>query len=70
MKRDVKRKIFEKDSVTLVKEIGALRDEIAHDKLTFSTSKPKDVNVISKKRKKLAILNTALTQAKLVAVTK
>ncbi|OGK16480.1 hypothetical protein A2690_03980 [Candidatus Roizmanbacteria bacterium RIFCSPHIGHO2_01_FULL_39_12b] len=68
MKRDTKRKIWEKDVKTLEKEIIDLRTEIAHDILTFSTSKPKDVNLISNKKQKLAIMSTALNEKKQLRV--
>lgn len=60
MKKDEKKKIFERDSKVLTKEIFDLRSELAHLKLTFKSKAPKDVNVISNKKKKLAIMLTAL----------
>lgn len=60
MKKDDKKKLFAKDTKTLNKEIFELRSEIAHLNLTFDTNRPKNVNEISNKKKKLAIMLTAL----------
>jgi len=70
MKRDEKKKIWDKDIPALQKEIGSLRSELAHDRLTFQNNKPKDVNVISKKKRKLAIMLTALTEKREAVITK
>lgn len=69
MKRDEKKKIWDRDVPALQKEIGTLRSELAHDTLSFQNNKPKDVNVISKKKRKLAIMLTALTEKKSAVIT-
>lgn len=64
MKKDEKKKISEKDTETLSVEIQKLRTEMAHDTLKMSMSKPKDVNFLAKKRKKLAVMLTFYTSKK------
>ena len=62
MKNEDKRKIMDKDIPSLRAEIHTLRMDLTHDILKMGTNKPKDVTIIPKKRKKLAIMLTALVR--------
>lgn len=48
----------EKTKVELFKEIAQINEEIARLQLEFKSNPPKDVNQISNKRRKLAVMLT------------
>lgn len=54
----------EKTNKELVKEMISLREEIAKLQLSFKSNPPKDTNIITKKKKQLAVLLTVLSGKK------
>ncbi len=44
----------------LIKETQSLREEITKLQLSFKSNPPKDTNILTKKRKQLAVLLTVL----------
>jgi len=56
----------EKSSKELEIESTGIREEIAKMKLSFKSNPPKDTNILTKKRKQLAVLLTVLSGKKQV----
>lgn len=63
MKKEVK-ELKNKNTLQLEKEIENLRQEISKTILESKVNPAKDTNLIAKKRKKLALLLTVLTEKK------
>ena len=61
MKKNVT-ELKKKNAKELVKEISLLREEIAKSRSENKVNAVKDTNLIFKKRKKLAVLLTILTE--------
>ncbi len=63
--RKIVEEMFKKDINLLEKEINDLRKEIARLKVESKISPQKDTNLLKKKRKKMAIMLTVLSQRKI-----
>lgn len=64
MKKKVIRELRKLDIKELIQKAESLRKEIAHLKLEFAVNKPKDTNIILKKRKELAAILTIIGEKK------
>jgi len=63
MKKEIK-ELKQKTIKELEKEINNLRQEIAKLKIEMKVNPPKDTNLLTKRKKKLARLLTVLTEKK------
>ena len=57
------KEITAKTSQQILSEVGKIRQEIAKLKLEAKINPPKDSNLLSKKRKKLAVMLTVLNKS-------
>lgn len=62
----ITKELREKTIKELEKEIVSLREDMAKSKLSFKVNPQKDTNLLSKKRKKLAVILTLLTEKKMI----
>lgn len=61
MKKSVQ-DLKQKDVKELQTEVEKLRSEIAKDRMEMKAHRPKDTNIVSKKRKRVAMLQTLINQ--------
>lgn len=64
MKKKIIQELRSLDLRELIKKAEDLRKEIANLKLEFAVNKPKDTNIILKKRKELAAILTVIGEKK------
>ncbi|OGK28670.1 50S ribosomal protein L29 [Candidatus Roizmanbacteria bacterium RIFCSPHIGHO2_02_FULL_40_9] len=64
MKKNEVKKIFDKSLNELQKDVTELRGELARTKVEFMVNKPKDTNILAKKKKQLAVTLTVVNEKK------